>query len=230
MVHALNPLNPDHMVQAFGLAGIFLILFIETGLLVGFFLPGDSLVFLAGVVSAGAATNLGGVNLPLPALLIGCPISAVLGAQLGYYLGVKAKRNIVKAKHRDRLRRAEEYFNRFGAARSIVLARFVGIIRTFINPAAGILGMPVKKFFLWNVVGAFLWTESLILAGYFVGDLLPMDRYLGPIIIGIVLLATIPGVVGVLRVRTAGRAETPPETSAEAADHEAERLARTGTE
>lgn len=216
----MNPLNPEHMVQAFGLAGIFLILFVETGLLVGFFLPGDSLVFLAGVVATGAATNLGGVHLPLPALLIGCPISAILGAQLGYYLGVKAERKIFKGKRRARLRRAEEYFNRFGAARSIVLARFIGIIRTFINPAAGILGMPIKKFFLWNVVGAFLWTESLILAGYFVGDSLPMDTYLGPIIIGIVVLATVPGLVGLLRVRAAGRAGTP----AEVVGHEAEQL------
>lgn len=197
------------MVHAFGLIGVFCILIAETGLLVGFFLPGDSMLFLAGVVSAGAASSLAGVHLPLAALLIGCPISAVVGAQIGYYLGVKAGHRIVKRKSRERLDRAETYFLRFGPAKSIVLSRFVGIIRTFINPAAGILGMSARRFLLWNVISAIAWTDSVVLAGYFVGHSFPVDKYLTPVIIGIVILATVPGVISFVRARPSADDENP---------------------
>lgn len=190
------------MVQAFGLVGVFVILFAETGLLMGFFLPGDSLLFLVGVVAAGASSSLAGIHLPLAALLIGCPISAIAGAQVGYYLGVRAAHRIVKDTSLRRLHRAEAYFVRFGPAKSMVLSRFIGIVRTFINPAAGILGMPGRRFFLWNVVGGIAWTNSVVLAGYFVGHSFPVDRYLTPVVIGIVVLATLPGVIGFARARS----------------------------
>src|SRR4051812_8098619 len=170
-------MDPKDLLHTFGLVGVWAILFAETGLLVGFFFPGDSLLFLAGVAASPVASAIfgHGVRLSLPWLLIAAPICAILGAQLGHLLGARYGRRmfdkpnsrLFKAEYVDK---AEYYFERFGPAKAVVLARFIPIVRTFLNPVAGVLGMPARKFLLWNVVGAILWTDGILLVGYLLAD------------------------------------------------------------
>jgi membrane-associated protein len=210
---ALNPLDAKSMIQTFGLAGVLVILFAETGLLIGFFLPGDSLLFLAGVAASPVAADIVGVKLSLPVLLIGAPICAVAGAQLGHLLGARYGRRLFarpdsrlfKTEYVDR---AEHYFARYGPAKATVLARFVPIVRTFLNPVAGMLHMPARRFLLWNIVGGVLWTDAIVLAGYLPARKLRdtigatnIDKYLLPVVALIVLLSLTPIFVEVLRTR-----------------------------
>jgi len=114
--------------------------------------------------------------------------------------------------------KAEYYFNKFGPAKAVVLARFIPIVRTFLNPVAGVLEMPARRFFAWNVVGGVLWTDGLILLGALIGEQLganfPIDRYIIPAVIVIVLISLIPVFIEVARSRRERRrealAETPP--------------------
>jgi membrane-associated protein len=212
-VQALNPLDAKSMIQTFGLAGVLVILFAETGLLIGFFLPGDSLLFLAGVAASPVAADIVGVKLSLPALLIGAPVCAIAGAQLGHLLGARYGRRLF-ARPNSRLfrteyvERAEYYFARYGPAKATVLARFVPIVRTFLNPVAGVLHMPARRFLLWNVVGGLLWTDAIVLAGYLPARKLRdtigaanIDKYLLPVVALIVVLSLIPIFVEVVRAR-----------------------------
>jgi membrane-associated protein len=210
-------LNPKDLLQNFGLLGVWAIIFAETGLLIGFFFPGDSLLFLAGVAASPAAQELVGVHLNLAGLLIGCPIAAVAGAQLGHFLGARYGRRMFERPNsrlfnREHVVRAEYYFNRFGPVKAILLARFTPIIRTFLNPMAGVLEVPAAKFFVWNLVGGVLWTDGVLLGGYFLADkiknVIPPDQidvYLLPFIALIVLISVIPIFIEILRARRAKR-------------------------
>jgi membrane-associated protein len=205
---AVNPLDPTSLIETFGTIGILAIIFAETGLLIGFFFPGDSLLFLAGVAA--------GVQLPLGVLLIGAPICAIAGAQLGHFLGARfGPRMFNKPDSRffrkEYVDKAEYYFQRFGPARAVVLARFIPIVRTFLNPVAGVLGMPARTFFVWNVVGAVLWTVGVIMLGYSVGARLEgsIDRYLLPVIALIIFVSVLPILIEVYRHRRAGRTADP---------------------
>jgi membrane-associated protein len=210
---AVNPLDAKSMVQAFGLAGVLAILFAETGLMVGFFLPGDSLLFIAGIAASPVATDIVGVKLSLPVLLVGAPICAVAGAQLGHLLGARYGRRLFtrpnsrlfKTEYVDR---AEYYFTRYGPAKATVLARFVPVVRTFLNPVAGMLHMPARRFLLWNVIGGVLWTDAIILVGYLPARKLRdsigaanIDKYLLPVVALIVLASLTPIFVEVVRAR-----------------------------
>jgi membrane-associated protein len=195
----MNPLDANSIVTSLGLAGVLFVLFIETGLLVGLVLPGDSLLFVAGVSASGTATAVVGAHLSLPALLIGAPLAAILGAQVGHHLGAKYGRPLFQRPdsrifNQRRVVRAEEWLAKYGEGRAIVLARFVPIVRTLINPLAGILHVPAKRFFRWNLIGGILWTESVIVIGYVLGEKLKgsVDRYLLPLIAVIIALSLIP--------------------------------------
>ncbi|GAB7041472.1 MULTISPECIES: DedA family protein [Catenuloplanes] len=230
---ALNPLDPKELITAVGLVGIWGILFAETGLLVGFFFPGDSLLFLAGVAASTVAEQIfgEGVSLSLPGLLIGAPIAAIVGAQLGHWLGAKYGRRMFerpesKLFKKEYVDKAEFYFNKYGPAKAVVLARFIPIVRTFLNPVAGMLGMPAKTFFLWNVVGAILWTDGIILAGYLLAaqiikviDPEDIDHYLLPVVVLIVLISVLPVFFEFFRERRAKAKEA--EAHARAAEAEA---------
>jgi membrane-associated protein len=214
---AFNPLDAKAYLVAFGLLGVWAILFAETGLLLGFFLPGDSLLFLAGAASSHAADAIG-VRLSLPALLIGAPVFAVLGAQLGHYLGARFGRRLFdrpesRLFRREYVDKAEKYFRQYGPAKAVVLARFIPIVRTFLNPVAGMLEMPARRFLAWNVLGAVLWTDGIILLGYLLGDRLsasfPVDRYILPAVAVIVLLSLSPILVEVLRTRRSRQKSVP---------------------
>jgi len=213
---AVNPLDPTSLIETFGTIGILAIIFAETGLLIGFFFPGDSLLFLAGVAASGTAAEAVGVRLPLGVLLIGAPICAIAGAQLGHFLGARyGPRMFNKPDSRffrkEYVDKAEYYFQKFGPARAVVLARFIPIVRTFLNPVAGVLGMPARTFFVWNVVGALLWTVGVIMLGYSIGARLEgsIDRYLLPVIALIILISVLPVLIEVYRHRRASRTADP---------------------
>jgi membrane-associated protein len=213
---ALNPMDPKSLLQTFGLIGVWAILFAETGLLIGFFFPGDSLLFLAGVAASPVADSIfgNGTRVSLVGLLIGAPVCAILGAQLGHLLGAKYGRRMFekpdsKLFKREYVEKAEYYFEKFGPAKAVVLARFIPIVRTFLNPVAGTLGMPARKFLLWNIVGAVLWTDGVLLVGYLlaqkiydaIGD--KIDHYILPVVALIVLISVLPIVIEMIRERRA---------------------------
>jgi membrane-associated protein len=215
---AVNPLNAAELVAAFGTIGVLAILFAETGLLVGFFFPGDSLLFLAGIAASPFANEiLPGVQLELWHLLVGAPICAIAGAQLGHYLGARYGRRMFDRPNSRLFRqeyvdKAEYYFNKFGPAKAVVLARFIPIVRTFLNPVAGVLEMPARTFLLWNVVGAILWTDGILLVGYAAARQITrfvpaekVDTYLLPVIVLIVLLSAMPIFVEIWRSRREAR-------------------------
>lgn len=215
---AVNPLDPKELLQTFGLVGVWAILFAETGLLVGFFFPGDSLLFLAGVAASPVADAMfgDGTKISLAGLLIGAPICAIAGAQLGHFLGARYGRKMFERPNsrlfkREYVEKAEYYFEKFGPAKAVVLARFIPIVRTFLNPVAGTLGMPAKKFFLWNVVGGILWTDGILLVGYLLADSIydavgdHIDRYILPVVALIILISVMPIVVEIIRERRAKR-------------------------
>ncbi|MFE5580318.1 DedA family protein [Kitasatospora sp. NPDC056531] len=222
---AVNLLDAKSLISSLGAIGLIAIIFAETGLLVGFFFPGDSLLILAGVAASNAASSVlgAGAKLPIAVLLIGCPIAAIAGAQLGHLIGAKVGPRMFdkpdsKIFRREYVVKAEEYFNKFGSGKAVVLARFMPIIRTFLNPVAGTLEMPAKTFFLWNAIGGVLWTESMLLIGYFFGDALApvIDKYLIPAVLLIVLLSISPILIEVMRERRkkkAGVTDTAVETA-----------------
>lgn len=214
---ALNVLDPRSLLQSFGLVAVLVIMFIETGLLVGFFLPGDSLLFLAGVAASPVATEVVGVHMSLPALLIGAPICAILGAQAGYLLGARYGRRVFARPNSKFFRpeyvdRAERYFTKYGPAKAVLLARFVPVVRTFLNPVAGILRMPAGRFLVFNIIGAVIWADGILLAGYLSARKLRdavgasnIDKYILPAVAVIVVISVIPIFIEFWRTRRQAR-------------------------
>ncbi|QEU90861.1 DedA family protein [Streptomyces kanamyceticus] len=206
---AVNVLDARSLLSAFGALGVGVVLFAETGLLIGFFLPGDSLLFTAGLLCTGSADR--GLRLSLAPLLAAAAVGALAGSQCGYLLGRRAGGALLARSHSSRLhvgaRRAEELLARYGHAKAIVLARFVPVVRTVLNPMAGALRVPVRTFTLWQVIGGLAWSIGLTLAGYALGSSVPnVDRYLLPLVAVIVALSLIPLVTEVLRSRRGARA------------------------
>jgi len=206
---AVNPLDSTSLLSSLGALGVFLVLFAETGLLIGFFLPGDSLLFTAGLLCTTTAANK--VHLSLPAVLLAAAAGALLGAQTGYWLGRRGGRALL-ARTRNRhllagVERAETILARYGHGKAIVLARFIPVVRTVLNPLAGILEVPTKVFVLWQTVGGLLWSIGVTLAGYVLGSSIPgIDTYLLPIIAAIVIVSLIPLALELRRARTRARA------------------------
>ncbi len=206
---ALNPLDSTSWLSSLGAFGVFLVLFAETGLLIGFFLPGDSLLFTAGLL---CTAGVHAVHLSLPAVLIAAAAGALLGAQTGFWIGQRGGRVLfarTKNRHlRDGVMRAEDILERYGYGKAIVLARFIPVVRTVLNPMAGVLEVPTRVFTLWQVVGGLIWSLGVTLAGYGLGSSIPsIDKYLLPIIAVIVLVSLSPLALEVLRRRRAGRQE-----------------------
>lgn len=172
-----------------------MILFAETGLLLGFFLPGDSLLFVAGY--ATVAHNSLHFTLSLPALLVVAPIGAIVGAEVGYELGRRAgprvfrrpEARLLRPEHIDKTRGV---FDAFGARRAVVLARFIPIIRTLMNPLAGTVEMPRAAFTVANVVGGLVWTIGLLLLGRGLGHVNFVRKHIEVLAILVVLLSVLP--------------------------------------
>lgn len=203
-VHAsvLGSVSAPHLLDVLGVAGVFLILFAETGLLLGFFLPGDSLLFVAGY--ATVARNSLHFTMSLPALLVVAPIGAVVGAQVGYELGRRAgprlfnrpESRLFRTEYVDRTR---DVFSAFGPRRAVVLARFVPVVRTFLNPVAGVVRMPLRDFTIWNVVGGVVWTEVLILLGHALGHVTFVRKHVEVLVLAVILISVLPVLIEVSR-------------------------------
>jgi len=204
----LSSISAQHLLDVLGLIGLLAILFAETGLLLGFFLPGDSLLFLAGYASV--AHNSLHFTLSLPAVLVGAPIAAIAGAQVGYEIGRRAGPRLFRRPD-SRLFREEyvdktrEVFNEFGPRRAVVLARFIPIVRTFLNPLAGTVRMPFRDFTIWNVVGGLLWTIGLVLLGHGLGHVPFVRKHIEVLVVLVVLLSVLPVLFELTRRGTRAR-------------------------
>ena len=204
---AVNLLDAHSIISTLGLIGILAIIFTETGLLVGLVFPGDSLLFLAGVAASGAAAKVfDGVQLPITWLLIGAPLMAITGSQLGHWIGKKYGRRLFDRPdgrffNQSKVAATERWLLKYGTGRALILARFIPFVRTLINPMCGIINMPAKTFFLWNVIGGIIWTDGLIIAGYYLGEKLEgsVDKYLLPVVGLIILVSLIPVGIEILR-------------------------------
>lgn len=194
-------LDPDVLIETFGTLGVLAIVFIESGLLVGLLLPGDSLLFTAGLLSASG-------TLPsLWILLATIPLAAIAGDQVGYMIGRRAgpavfrrpESRFFRAEYVDR---CQGYFERYGA-RTIVVARFVPIVRTLAPVMAGVGRMDYLTFLKWNVVGGVAWGVGITTLGYYLGQVAFVKNNLEPVILGIILLSTLPIAFEVIRSRRA---------------------------
>ncbi|WP_433042898.1 DedA family protein [Dactylosporangium sp. CS-033363] len=198
-------LAPEYLISTFGLIGILAIVFAESGLLIGFFLPGDSLLFTTGLLVA-AGTYL---HQPLWLVCLLVSLAAVAGDQVGYILGRRVgpalfRRPDARLFKRAHLDKAREFFERYGA-RSIVLARFVPIVRTFTPVVAGASGMHYRTFVTYNVIGGVLWSCGVTILGYFLGQIAFVRDNIELILIGIVVVSVVPIAVELLRARARRR-------------------------
>jgi membrane-associated protein len=195
------------LIQTFGYPLVWSIVFAESGLLVGFLLPGDSLLFVAGFVC-----SLPNSPLNISVMAFGCFVFAVLGDSVGYYTGKKFGRKLFekedskffKKKH---LMAAEAFFEKQGKT-AIILARFMPFVRTFAPIVAGIAAMRYKTFMSYNVVGGFVWGIGLTLLGYFLGKSIPadqIDQYLIPITLGIMFISLAPSIFHIIKAKQEGK-------------------------
>ncbi len=210
MAAGFNPLDATSVIAATGVIGILCVLIAETGLLVGFFLPGDSLLFTAGILAA----SHGALHLPLGWVLLAATAGALIGAQIGYWIGRTLGTRLLERTKRPALRhgvdRVTDVVQRYGPAKAIVLARFIPVVRTVMNPMAGMMRIPVGLFTLWQIVGGLIWSLGVTLSGYWLGSKITgIDRYLLPIIAVVVAVSLLPVVLEYRRMRTAGRGGTP---------------------
>lgn len=176
------------LIRTVGYLGVFGIVFLESGLMIGFFFPGDSLLFTAGFLASQGF-------LDIKVLIIGCFLAAVAGDSIGYYIGQKFGRKLFKKEdsiwfHKDHLDRAQRFYDKHGG-KAIILARFIPVIRAFAPIVAGIGLMRYKKFVIYNLVGAVLWAIAIPLLGYYLGSAIPdVDKYLLPIV-GLIVIASV---------------------------------------
>ena len=175
------------------------IVFTETGLFVGFFLPGDSLLITAGLVAATGALNIWWLNVLLcAAAIVGDSVGYAIGRRLGPALFTREKSRLFNPRHVEHTRR---FYERHGA-KTIVIARFVPIVRTFAPLVAGVGGMEYRRFLTFNVAGGVGWVASMTWAGYLLGRTIPnIDRHLSKVVIVVILLSFIPIAVEILRER-----------------------------
>lgn len=213
MLAAGGLLDPENLLDKVGLVGLWAVIFAESGLLVGFFLPGDSLLFTAGFFASAPSSIPDSLHLPLVPMLIGLAIAAVAGDQVGYLFGRRVgpslfnrpdsrffkQQNVVKAR---------AYFDQHGA-KTIVLARFVPIVRTFAPIVAGVSGMKYRQFVTFNVVGGLLWAVGVTVLGYFLGQVDVIEANLELTILAIVAVSFIPIVLEVRKARKERQAGDP---------------------
>ncbi len=187
----------ESLIRTAGYLGLFGIIFAETGLLIGFFLPGDSLLFTAGFLASQDYLNIW-------LLVAVCFVAAVSGDAVGYAFGNRVGRRLFQRPESrlfrpEYLRRAEIFFEQHGG-KAIILARFMPIVRTFVPIIAGVGAMRYPRFAAFNVIGALLWAVGLPIAGYFLGKSIPnVDRYLLPIILVIIVVSIAPTAIHVWR-------------------------------
>jgi len=194
-------LDPKKILNSVGTLGLFAIIYAESGIMIGFFLPGDSLLFTAGLLSATRH-----VLWPFPVLILGCALAAILGDQTGYLFGRKVgptlfNRPDSRLFKQEHLQRAEEFYERHGS-KTIVIARFVPVVRTFAPIVAGASKMRYRTFVLYNIIGGTLWCALMLGLGYGLGKKFPkIGNYLDYAVLIIVVLSLTPIAFEYLRHR-----------------------------
>jgi membrane-associated protein len=206
-------LDPKSLIDDIGLWGVFAIVFAESGMLVGFFLPGDSLLFTAGFLASGPSSVDEALHLPLGWLLVGTFIASVAGDQVGYVIGRRAGPAIFNRPDsrffkQENVDKAHGFFERYGA-KTIVLARFVPVVRTFVPVVAGVSNMQYRTFVTFNLVGGFLWAIGVTLLGYFLGQVDFIEENLELAILTIVAISVLPIARELWLSRRQRRAEAP---------------------
>lgn len=211
ILEALKSQDIRLFAESIGLVGIFLVVFAESGLLIGFFLPGDSLLFTAGFL-ANPSINIFNIW----TLVITTWVAAVLGDNVGYEFGKRVGRRLFERKDsrlfkKEHLMKAEEFYKKHGA-KSIVLARYVPIVRTFAPIVAGVAHMDQKTFMLYNFIGGTLWVWSLTWGGYFLGKVIPdVDKYILPIVFLIIVLSVLPPAMHIINEKKKSKKDRFPE-------------------
>ncbi len=192
-------LNPQAIIQYGGLTLLLFVIFAETGLFFGFFLPGDSLLFTAGLL-----TTSDYIKQPVWLLITLLIVAAVSGTSLGYWFGLRAKRFFRNRKEnffykKKYLDMTQEFYTKYGMT-AFILGRFMPIVRTFVPILAGMVRIDFKKFLFFNVLGAALWIITLVLSGYWLGNFFPdIINYLEIIIVSMIIITTLPIVIGLAR-------------------------------
>jgi len=187
----------EHIILSGGILIVAAIVFAESGLLIGFFLPGDTLLFSAGLLASQGL-------FPLWLLILATVIAAIVGDNVGYSIGRRTGHRIFKKEdgilfHKDHLIRAEKFYQQHGG-KTVTLARFVPVVRTFAPMVAGIGKMPRKQFMLYNVAGAILWGAGVTLLGYWLGSKIPgLDKYIEYVLLGVVVLSLGLSFIHILR-------------------------------
>jgi membrane-associated protein len=196
-----DPEGLKELIRTGGAPLICGIVFIETGFFVGFFLPGDSLLVTAGILSAADV-------IPLRWLLLPVMLCAIVGDQIGYWIGRSAGVALYKREHsfffrKNHLERAREFYEKYGG-RAVILARFVPIIRTFCPPVAGAARMPYGRYLMFDIFGGIVWVGAMILGGYSLGRSVPnIGKYIHYVIAVVVIVSVIPAIIGILKSKKA---------------------------
>lgn len=193
----MHYLDPKFLIETAGLVGVIIIIFAESGLFFGFFLPGDSLLFTAGLLASQSLISFW-------PLLIGTFLAAVLGDNVGYAFGKKVGPKLFSKEDswlfkRSYVEKSQIFFEKHGK-RAIILARFIPIVRTFTPILAGVGRMDYRTFFSYNIIGGFVWTVGMVLGGYWFGRLIPdPDKYLLPVILFIIVASMVPTVAPIIK-------------------------------
>ncbi len=196
--------NVKGLIEWGGTLLVCVIVFIETGFFVGFFLPGDSLLVTAGVF---AATG----QLHISELLLLVPLCAIAGDQIGYWIGRQAGQALYRREdslifRKKHLRSAHEFYEKYGG-KTVILARFVPIIRTFCPPVAGAAQMPYGRYFAYDIAGGILWGGGMVLGGYLLGRQIPnISENIHYVIAVVIILSLLPPAISMLRARSSGSA------------------------
>jgi membrane-associated protein len=200
-IYACINLDPIAIIKTGSYLGIAFLVFAESGLLVGIFLPGDSLLFAAGLLSAGGFLSVG----PLVFFVV---VSAIVGDSVGYWFGTNVGTPLFKRKDsfffkQEYLKRTERFYQTYGG-RAVVLARFVPIVRTIAPILAGIGSMTYRKFLSYNMLGGFLWGAGMVSLGFFLGSIIPgSEKYILPLSLVIVVISFLPILINLLRGKRA---------------------------
>lgn len=191
-------IDPTYLIQTFGYPGLTAIVFLETGALV-FFLPGDSLLFMAGLFAGEGTLDILLLQaLLIPAAIIGDAVSYVIGSKMGPALFNKPNSKFFKPEH---MKAAHDFYEKHGG-KAIILARFMPIVRTFVPVVAGIGKMPYRRFASFNIIGGVSWVASMTVAGYFLGQFELVKKHIELIVLGIIFLSILPGIIAWLKSRT----------------------------
>jgi membrane-associated protein len=198
-------LNPEDLLASGGILLLGAIVFAESGLLIGFFLPGDSLLFIAGFFSSSAAAEVSDVKLSLPLVILVSTAMAIIGDQVGYIIGNKAgpamfnrpKSRLFDPAH---VVKAQSFFDKYGA-RTIILARFIPIVRTFAPVVAGVGNMHYRTFVRYNIIGGILWGTGLPLLGYFLGQFEIVKNNIEIAVLAVVFISVLPVVIELINHR-----------------------------